>query len=104
MSKVFDHTTSAISFDVSASDAALIDGIVRRATGLGLTRKRGSRAIDLQMDLSACQASGAGTRLRLAELLDADDFNFIHDVDGITSHLNRETGQLENCFLPRFAA
>ena len=41
---------------------------------------------------------------RLADLRDTDDFNFTHDLDGILSHLNRKTGLLEHCFLPRFAA
>jgi hypothetical protein len=41
--------------------------------------------------------------LRLHELLDADDFNFAHDIFGIYSNFNRETKQLENGFLPRFA-
>jgi len=27
----------------------------------------------------------------------------MHDVSGIARHLNRETGRLEGCFLPRFS-
>lgn len=42
--------------------------------------------------------------LRLAEFANADNFNFGHDVAGILGHLNRQTGELEDCFLPRFAA
>lgn len=42
--------------------------------------------------------------LRLNDLLAADRFNFAHDMCGIQRHINRETGQLENFFLPRFAA
>lgn len=42
------------------------------------------------------------TPLRLDELLAADDGNFGHDVFGIRRHLNRETKELENCFVPRF--
>ena len=41
--------------------------------------------------------------LRLADLLDADRFNFSHDMRGIQRHLNRQTGKLENFFLPRYA-
>lgn len=29
--------------------------------------------------------------------------DLVHDVFGIHRHFNRKTGQLENCFLPRFA-
>jgi hypothetical protein len=42
--------------------------------------------------------------LRLKELLEADDFNFSHDIGGIQRHFNREKLRLENCFVPRFAA
>jgi len=52
------------------------------------------------MDISTCNSS---CPLRLDDLLAADDFNFAHDVFGINQHLNRETGELNDCFLPRFA-
>lgn len=41
--------------------------------------------------------------LRLSDLLHADDFNFAHDVIGIQQNLNRDTKQMDNFFLPRFA-
>ncbi len=56
--------------------------------------------LEIMMDLEAVHDS---VGLRLDELLDADDFNFAHDVVGIAKHLNRETKQLEDCFLPRFS-
>jgi len=40
--------------------------------------------------------------LRLQEMLNSDDENFTHDIFGIYRHLNRKTGELENCFVPRF--
>lgn len=54
------------------------------------------------MDLMAVHEHSC--RLRLDDLLTADDSNFAHDVFGINQHLNRKTYQLEDCFLPRFAA
>lgn len=57
---------------------------------------------DVVMDIAATHASG--NRLRLADLLAADDFNFAHDVFGIERHLNRNTGALEGFFRPRFSA
>lgn len=54
------------------------------------------------MDLNACHANGCP--LRLKDLLEADEGDFCHDVFGIRRHLNRSTGQLENCFLPRYSA
>jgi len=56
--------------------------------------------MDLQMDISACHIS---CPLKLKELLVADDFNFVHDVVGITRHIDRESGELLDCFLPRYA-
>lgn len=54
------------------------------------------------MDLTACHANGC--QLKLAELLDAAPFDFSHDYYGIRLHINRTTGKLEGCFLPRYAA
>lgn len=59
------------------------------------------RRRDIEMDLSAVHAK---TPLRLAELAKADDFNFAHDLGGIRANINRNTGELENCFMPRFTA
>lgn len=58
--------------------------------------------MDAEMDISACHANGCP--LRLSELLDADDFNFAHDFFGIRRHMDRTTGNLTDCFVPRFAA
>lgn len=40
--------------------------------------------------------------LRLDEFLNADNFNFSHDIYGIQNNINRQTKEFENCFLPRF--
>jgi predicted Zn-dependent protease with MMP-like domain len=50
------------------------------------------------------QASHALNPLRLDDLLAADDFNFAHDIYGIANHIDRDTGELTDCFLPRFTA
>ena len=42
--------------------------------------------------------------LKLKELMNADDFNFAHDICGIQNNFNRETLKMENCFLPRYAS
>ncbi len=54
------------------------------------------------MDINACHNNG--NPLRLAELLEADDFNFGHDVFGIRANINRINGKLGNCFVPRYSA
>ena len=56
---------------------------------------------DALMDIDACHCNGCP--LKLHELLQADDKNFAHDVFGIRNNINRKTGKLENCFLPRYA-
>lgn len=40
--------------------------------------------------------------LRLEELLNADDFNFAHDIIGIVNNINRNTKDF-GLFVPRFA-
>ena len=62
---------------------------------------KSGKKIDVMMDLEAVISNGCP--LRLADLLAANDFNFFHEVCGIRENLNRETGALQNFFLPRFA-
>ena len=71
--------------------------IAKRAAGL-----TGGVQMTFVMDLMACHTSGC--KLDLDKLAKADDFNLLHDVCGINRHLDRETGKLQHCFLPRFAA
>ena len=85
-----------VSFDVSVKDAKLISQIVVRAASL----LGGFERMELAMDLTAVHANG--NRLKLAELLAAPDFDFVHDISGICRHLNRNTGFLEGCFTPRY--
>lgn len=42
--------------------------------------------------------------LRLQDLVEADDFNFSHDISGICRHWDRAARVMQNCFRPRFAA
>lgn len=93
--------TKTISFNTTEKEFDLIAKIADRA--LVITERLGidySRQTCL-MDLTATHANGR--KLRLAELAEAPDGDFAHDVLGIRRHLNRDTGKLENCFVPRFA-
>ena len=56
---------------------------------------------DLLMDLEAVHSNGC--KLDLDVLHNFDDFDFYHDIYGIMNYLDRETGQLNNCFVPRCA-
>lgn len=79
---------------VTKEDSEMLSKIVNRAVkNFGVTDKT-----DLSMDVTAAHISNP---LDLQKLLDADDFTFTHDVGGIRAHLNRTTGELEHCFVPR---
>ncbi len=56
--------------------------------------------LSLMMDLECADDE---FNLRLDELLQADNFNFSHDIVGIQNNLNRETKKMENFFVPRYA-
>lgn len=76
----------------------LIEKIVNR--GWGKMKRNYRTRLDMIMDLDAANKN---CPLKLQELLDTDDFNFYHDIIGIGRYMNRDTGKLEDCFLPRFA-
>lgn len=59
--------------------------------------------LDLEMDLTACHLNNE-RKLDLQKLLEFDEFNFWHDITGISNHLDRNTGRLTNHFLPRCTA
>lgn len=44
-----------------------------------------------------------GVEMRWEEFLNAPVFDFMHDINGINQHLNRNTYKLEHCFWPRYA-
>ncbi len=84
----------------TASDCDLISKIAKRAqedmTAAGFT----PQLSDIFMDIDAAHQD---VGLNLQELLEADDENFTHDINGIAQNLNRETKKLEGGFLPRFS-
>lgn len=90
----------AIRKKVTKRDAKLIDKVVDRI--LRDVRMNALRrpTFDWHMDVLAVHAT---VGLDLQGLLDADDFNFRHDILGIYTELDRSTGKLGDCFLPRFA-
>jgi hypothetical protein len=67
-------------------------------TGVGPQRE----VIDWHMDLTACHSNGCP--MDFQKLLDAPMFDFLHDMVGIANHIDRSTGQLQHCFLPRCTA
>jgi hypothetical protein len=90
-----------VSFKCSPEDGQFITQIaaraVRMATKLGVTYDLRSWS----MDVTAVHCNAVP--LDLPKLLQAGEFDFAHDLLGIRRHLDRETGQLRECFLPRCA-
>ena len=91
-----------VSFDTTAEEACTIDEIADRAFELAQSMGYTYSPMTLGMDVTACHANG--TPLNLAALLAADDGDFGHDVFGINRHIDRTTGILGDCFVPRYAA
>lgn len=94
--------TPGPSFEVSKWDFAVIADIAGRAVMIAKRYGDVYKFMDAEMDIIACHANG--NPLRLKDLLDADEANFVHDVFGIRRHLNRETGKLEGFFSPRYTS
>lgn len=76
--------------------------IAKRANAMAAEVSINYPRLDAMMDIDACHMNDCP--LKLQELLQADDFNFAHDVFGIRAHINRHTGKLMDCFVPRYAA
>jgi hypothetical protein len=89
-----------LNFDVSAEEQQLIQKIAIRAYDLPWNLGQ-PNILQIMMDITGCRCNGCP--LRLAAMLEADDFNFAHDVAGIMRHINRKTGELMDCFSPRYA-
>lgn len=86
-----------IAFECTAKERETALQIAERANALNAN----CDVLHTMMDIIATHVNGCP--IDLDGLLAADDLNFSHDVLGIARHLNRETGQLESFFLPRFS-
>lgn len=76
----------------------IISEIASRAESLQIQH---TSVLSLMMDIALAYLE---FDLKLDELLVADDFNFVHDISGIQSNINRETATFINGFIPRFAS
>lgn len=91
-----------IRFAATAAEKALIAEIVKRAYRIfPEVLAAGYDGQDLRMDLEAAHSNGC--RIDFQKLLDAPQFDFVHDIGGIKRHLDRKTGALGDCFVPRCA-
>lgn len=80
----------------------LIGNIADRAVQVYASHNIRAERLDFIMDITTVHFGG--NKLRLTDLLEADEFNFIHDIAGINRHLDRATGKLTDAFSPRYSA
>ena len=89
------------SFKVSRYEHTLIRDVVDRAVKLSIDMEIKASKFDIAMDVTAAHVNAC--KPDLERLIAADDFNFAHDVFGIMRHIDRDTGNLRDCFRPRCA-
>lgn len=87
-----------LQFNATREELDLIVKIAKRVEAITphLTR------LTIIMDLEACHSNACP--LDLVAMLDSRETDLMHDVCGINRHLDRQTGELMDCFVPRFAA
>ena len=88
-----------IDFTMSNDDEKHASTIVERF--LLLSGESRMRKMIYMMDILAAHLNGCP--LKLGELAKASDYDLAHDMGGIIRHIDRHTGRLTGCFLPRYA-
>jgi len=68
--------------------------------GLKVINSSNLEKIDLMMDL---EYTNKVIPLDFAKFLEFSDGDFSHDICGILLNFNRETREMDNCFVPRCA-
>jgi hypothetical protein len=89
----------AAGFAISAEDSALVVKIIERVERDRMLARVDGAKLNLRMDLVATHANGCP--MDFHKLLHAADVDFYHDIFGIGRHIDRTTGELLNCFVPR---
>jgi hypothetical protein len=87
-------------FSASKFELQVISQIAKRAVNMSNEVGLKYDQMSAMMDIEAVHSND--TALDLNALLNADNFNFAHDVFGIYRHIDRTTGKLQDCFSPRF--
>lgn len=90
-----------IKFNASEADAALIALIAQRACNVRAWANRGIDKLDLELTITAVHLNDCA--LDLQQLLEFEQFDFTYDILGMLRHIDRETGKLNDSFLPRCA-
>lgn len=93
--------TKQISFKTTKEELDIIGKIANRATALADRLGFYYDPLEVQMDLAAAHSNG--NPLDFEGLMAAGDGDFAHDVFGIRRHIDRDTGRLMDCFVPRYS-
>lgn len=90
-------TPKDINFTSTREDDILISKIAGRGHAINPL----VRLVSIAMDVTAVHLNGCP--LRLQDLLDSKNSDFIHDIAGIRDNINTLTGELDEGFFPKFA-
>lgn len=88
--------------DIEFSSRLSIVAKIADRAGSSLIKAAGGRT-SFMMDMLAADGVNGNSPIDFDGLLNADEFNFLHDVCGITRHMDRETGKIGGFFSPRFS-
>ena len=81
--------------DITKEESSIIEQIATRVSA----KYPEIDVVDVTMNVSATHLDKP---LRLKELLEADEFDFWHDVTGIAQHLNKDTCKMDDNFIPLY--
>jgi hypothetical protein len=90
-----------VNFECGRDALLAIHRIAQRAAKLAKSHGIAMDVMELEMDLAAAHCNGSP--LDFDKLWNFDNANFGHDVFGIRRFIDRETGELGGCFVPRCA-
>jgi hypothetical protein len=91
-----------VEFSMGREELELVKQIAERVEELTAAMQIEGMQYDrheLVMDLDAAYTS-AGP-VNLTRLLESPDADFLHDIYGIRRHIDRASGELTGCFMPR---
>lgn len=91
-----------IKFNATEQEEKLIEAIAIRAVRMAASNGWPYPKGEAIMDIEATHCNG--NPLKLAELLEASNGDFAHDVFSIYRHIDRNTGKLMDGFSPRYSA
>lgn len=90
-----------LNWKAPADETRMIHDIAVRGVNLAKEMGYTRDLLMMVMDITCCHLNS--NPLDLVGLLEAENGDFGHDVFGIQRHIDRETGELLDCFVPRLS-